>query len=174
LLESSADKYSELAGEELVARKVSELVVMGGEYPSGYEYNFFSDDASATAHVVNNWPTMITFLGFEVGVSVLTGTSLIKSDLNDDPVRQAYIYYNHGKPRESWDPLTVYYAIYGLGDLFEYGSESGYCHVFPNGSNEWRQDENRTKHRPLKLKVDPSIAQATIDNLFLEGARRVG
>lgn len=173
LLKSTADRYSELPGDLLIGQKVSELVVMGGGYPSGNEYNFFGEGASSTAHVVNTWPTTVTFLGFEVGEPVLTGGPLIRSDLDHDPVRQAYIYYNHGEPRESWDPLAVYYAIHGLGDLFDYNSEAGYCHVFPDGKNEWRLDASRTKQRYLKLKVSASVAAATIDELLLEGARKI-
>lgn len=33
LLNSEADTYSELSGMDLITRKVTELVVMGGEYP---------------------------------------------------------------------------------------------------------------------------------------------
>lgn len=41
LLNSTADTYSNSSGRNLVSNKVSELIIMGGGYPSGYEYNFW-------------------------------------------------------------------------------------------------------------------------------------
>ncbi|KAF2001463.1 nucleoside hydrolase [Amniculicola lignicola CBS 123094] len=51
LLNSTSDKYSHLDGYGLVERKVKELVVMGGQYPAGHEFNFFGDNPITTAHV---------------------------------------------------------------------------------------------------------------------------
>lgn len=170
LLNSTADKYSNLTGPQLVASKVEQLVVMGGGYPSGREFNFFGDNPLATAHVVNNWKGRVVFCGTEVGSVVLSGAKLLADGPATDPVRQAYVYYNFYRPRESWDPLTVLYAIQGLGDLFEYGNEFGYNHVFANGSNEWVDDESVTDQFWLKLKVDNVTAADALDKLYLEGA----
>lgn len=141
MLNSTADSYSGLTGRELVARKVSELVVMGGEYPSGYEYNFWGSNASVTAHVINTWEGRVVFVGDGVGKDVLSGGRLMAEGPETDPVRKAYIYYSYYKPRPSWDPLAVLYAIYGLGDLFDYGNEYGYNRVEVDGSNRWVWDE---------------------------------
>ncbi|KAK2732556.1 inosine uridine-preferring nucleoside hydrolase [Colletotrichum kahawae] len=170
LLNSTADKYSNLTGPQLVASKVEQLVVMGGGYPSGREFNFFGDNPLATAHVVNNWKGRVVFCGTEVGSVVLSGAKLLADGPATDPVRQAYVYYNFYRPRESWDPLTVLYAIQGLGDSFEYGNEFGYNHVFANGSNEWVDDESVTDQFWLKLKVDNVTAADALDKLYLEGA----
>src|SRR5690606_38289321 len=59
----------------LVERKVEQLVVMGGAYPSGREWNFFNDVA-ATKKVVEEWPTRQVYSGFEVGATVFTGARL--------------------------------------------------------------------------------------------------
>lgn len=56
LLQSEADEISPLNGVELVRQKVQRLVCMGGEYPSGREWNFYQDSAAA-ASVVEQWPT---------------------------------------------------------------------------------------------------------------------
>lgn len=42
LLNSTGDEFSHLGGYELVEKKVKEMVVMGGQYPSGREYNFYN------------------------------------------------------------------------------------------------------------------------------------
>ncbi|GKT61794.1 inosine/uridine-preferring nucleoside hydrolase [Colletotrichum tofieldiae] len=170
LLNSTADVHSNLTGPALIASKVSELVVMGGEYPSGREFNFFGDNPLHTAHVVNNWKGRMVFCGTEVGSIVLTGSMLLADGPSSDPVRQAYIYYNFYRPRQSWDPLTVLYAIQGLGGIFEYGNKNGHNFVYANGSNEWRFDRNVTNQFWLNLKVDNITAAAALDELYLEGA----
>ena len=44
----------------LVGRKVALLSDMGGAYPQGREFNFYSY-APATARVVGDWPTPVSF-----------------------------------------------------------------------------------------------------------------
>ncbi|KAI0971673.1 inosine/uridine-preferring nucleoside hydrolase [Xylaria arbuscula] len=170
LLNSTADSYSELGGRELVARKVSELVIMGGGYPSGYEFNFWGSNASLTAHVVNTWEGRVVFLGDEVGKHVKSGGRLMSEGPNTDPVRMAYIYYTYFTPRPSWDPLTVLYAIDGLGDLFTFGNEDGYNHIDAGGANRWIWDQEVRNQFFLRLRVDEETAAAELDRLFLEGA----
>jgi hypothetical protein len=77
----------------LVATKVSELVIMGGEYPSGHEYNFAGYNATATAEVVNSWPGRVTFSGFEMGKDVYSGARLMVEGPVEDPVNAAYRWY---------------------------------------------------------------------------------
>ncbi|TVY12826.1 hypothetical protein LARI1_G009161 [Lachnellula arida] len=174
LLNSTADSYSALSGPELIAAKVSELVIMGGEYPSGSEYNFYGGNPALTAHVVNNWQGRITFSGSELGGNVTSGAPLTVEGPESDPVRAAYRWYiGYNNSRYSWDPLTVLYACQGLGDLLEYANENGYNHVFPNGSNTWIFDQSRTSQKWLQLKVDNVTAGQELDRLFLEGANSV-
>ncbi|KAH8677672.1 inosine/uridine-preferring nucleoside hydrolase [Xylariales sp. PMI_506] len=170
LLNSSADTYSPLAGPELIAAKVAELVVMGGGYPSGHEFNFWGDDPAVTAHVVNNWKGRMTFSGFELGLNVTSGGPLMRDGPAGDPVRQAYVYYTYGTPRFSWDPLTVLYAMDGLEPLFELGAARGYNHVYANGSNQWVADQSKSSQGWLRLKVDNVTAGAYLDELLLRGA----
>lgn len=87
---------------------------MGGEYPSGYEFNFWGDNPVHTAHVVNNWPGKVTFSGLEMGKGVMSGAKLTVKGPANDPVRKAYEWYSgHNASRMSWDPLTMLYAIQG-------------------------------------------------------------
>jgi inosine-uridine nucleoside N-ribohydrolase len=62
-------------GRALVRHKVTRLVVMGGTYPSGTEYNFAQAPRSA-ALVARRWPTPIVYSGFELGEPILTGARL--------------------------------------------------------------------------------------------------
>lgn len=174
LLSSLPDSNSPLAGTELVASKVSELVVMGGQYPSGREFNFFGYNATAAAHVVSAWPGRITFSGFEMGEKVFSGGALTVEGPKNDPVNAAYRWYNgYNVPRESWDPLTVLYAIEGLGEAFEIGSKGGHNYVYPNGTNEWQPgNKQNASHQYLKLRVAPSMAGAILDRHLVTGAAK--
>ncbi|KAI0816355.1 inosine/uridine-preferring nucleoside hydrolase [Xylaria sp. FL0064] len=173
LLNSTADSCSDLDGRELVARKVSELVIMGGGYPSGHEFNFWGSNASLTAHVVHTWEGRVVFLGDEAGRPVESGARLMSEGPSTDPARMAYIYYTYYTPRSSWDPLTVLYAINGLGDLFEFGNEYGYNRVGADGSNQWVWDQEVRNQFFLRLAVDEETAAEELDRLFLQGALSV-
>jgi hypothetical protein len=163
-----------MTGPELIAAKVSELVIMGGGYPSGHEYNFRGDKPTASAHVVNNWKGRITYSGAELGGNVFSGAPLNVGGPEDDPVRAAYRWYlGYNISRQSWDPLTILYACQGLGGLFEYANDFGYNYVFPNGSNTWVYDQATTNQHWLRLKVDNVTVGEELDQLFMKGARSV-
>lgn len=66
---------------------------MGGEYPSGHEFNFYSYTPAATARVVNNWPGEIIFSGFELAENVMTGAQFTVDGPKCDPARAAYEWY---------------------------------------------------------------------------------
>lgn len=171
LLNSSGDSYSELTGPGLIESKVAELVVMGGGYPTGHEFNFWSYDPLATAHVINNWKgSPIVFSGVELGGNVSTGGDLMARGPPRDPVRAAYTYYTYNTSRFSWDPLTMVYAIDGLGMLFEFGNDVGYNFVHANGSNVWVVDEGISNQHWLKLKVDNVTAARSLDQLIFDAS----
>ncbi len=163
LLDSKPDRYSSLEGRSLVAQKVKLLTVMGGQYPSGREFNFFSD-APSTQRVVNDWPTPAVFDGFEVGVSVFTGSQLFTKTPADNPVRKAYqIYVGSGNNRESWDPSAVFYAIYGSDELFTLAGDTGSNLVAADGSNTYVDAPDKDQHYLVKAVPDSTIARAFSD-----------
>lgn len=139
-------------------------------YPSGYEYNFWGDNASLAAHVVNNWKGPISFSGYELGEKVMSGMRLMAEGPQSDPVRAAYTYYTYNTSRPSWDILTLAYAMDGLGDLFEYGNVFGYNHVAGDGSNEWVYDESVTNQHWLRLRVSDKVASVEMDKRLVEAA----
>ena len=154
--------------------KVAELVVMGGGYPTGRRsWNFFgSKNPKLAANVINNWEGRITFVGNDVGKLVLSGGPLMLEGPDTDPVRMAMIYYSYFRPVSSWDPLTIMYAAYGKGDLFEYGNEHGHNHINEDGSNQWINDPTSRKQHFLRLKVSHDAAAAILDEKYLLGARK--
>lgn len=172
LLNSKADEFSELDGRELAKTKVAELAIMGGKYPKGRSWNFWGSNPSLAAHVLDTWDGLITFLGDDIGKHVLAGGPLMASDLKDDPIRMAYIYYGFGEPLPSWDPLTVLYCANGLGSVFEVAERCGYNKINADGSNEWVYDGTPKGRQYLRLKVGNEIAATELDRLFLVAAQR--
>ncbi|KAI1459579.1 nucleoside hydrolase [Annulohypoxylon moriforme] len=163
LLDSPADDVSSLAGPALVSAKVKELVVMGGRYPSGWEFNFGGGDPASTGRVINNWPrdVPVTYSGGELGGNIYSGEDLVRNAPADSPVLAAYQWYvgRCSTTRESWDPVTTLYGILGLegsrelgvGKLFEYGNQIGYNEVVADGSNAWVNDTAVSNQHWLRL-----------------------
>jgi len=146
LLVSAGDQHSPLGGSELVRKKVKLLVCMGGDYPQGKEWNFYQDARSAQ-QVVKNWPTRIVFVGFSLGLQVLTGQPLREAP-ESSPVKQVYLLHNQFAGRPSWDQLAVLYA--GLDEqsreqVFK-TSEPGVNEVSADGSNRWQSKRSGTHY----------------------------
>lgn len=112
LLLSGPDDISEKSGVELVRESADELIVMGGHFSDfNYgEYNIKCDVPAAQA-TCETCPCPIVWCGFEAGIDVMTGATL-EACSEDYPVRTAYKYFlNGGFVRNSWDLVTVYYAL---------------------------------------------------------------
>lgn len=154
-----------------MAQKVAELVVMGGRYPLGLEFNFAFDAASTNA-VLEGWPknVPVTFSGYELGSKILSGQRLPELAEEDSPVLAAYQWYGDrcNTTRASYDPVTVYYGVLGLGEVFEYANENGYNEVSADGGNEWVADEAIKNQHWLRLKdgVSDEEVGEVLDQLY--------
>lgn len=138
-------------GKQLLEQKLKRLIVMGGQYPSGLEFNFKFDGPSASK-VMSELEVPMVFTGYELGALIQTGQSLVNTPANN-PVREAYRLYGKGiEPynRSSWDLTAVLYAVEGLGDYFSL-SDSGKNQVAEDGSNLWLGGDSKADHY-LKLK----------------------
>jgi hypothetical protein len=164
LLKSEADHISHLSGSQLISTKVSELIVMGGQYPSGWEYNFGGVDPESTAYVLDHWPknVKVTYSGNELGDSIFSGQNLVHRSPPDSPVLSSYQWYvGRGSTiRPSWDPITTLYGILGLEwlpklgvhPMLAYANEFGYNSITAaNGSNAWINDTDITNQHWLRL-----------------------
>ncbi len=162
LLLSKADEYSHLTGIELASRKIKYLVVMGGRFPQGREFNFFKD-TSASQGVLNKWPTEIIISGSEIGSEVITGQRLVQLEVADSPVKDAYelcINQSDHYTGMSWDQTAVLVAVMGVEPF--YYLERGTCSVAPDGSNSWIKSENGIHYR-LIPKMKPTEVAKIID-----------
>ncbi len=155
LLASQPDQLSPLSGRDLVAQKVKKLVTMGGQYPQGREWNFYQD-AKAAGNVVENWPTPIDFVGFELGMQVMTGAGL--PDGGEDPVSRAYQLYNGKTDRPSWDQVAVLAGSMpapSTGKSYFKLSKEGANTVAQDGGNTWNE-KGKASHRYVKLTTAPT------------------
>lgn len=175
LLESAPDEISPLTGCELISQKVGRLWLMAGRWPQGQEYNLagcegaFKPIPEAAACVVNHWPTPITFLGFEVGYTVLAGGKLPQGDILRKAMDVFAATPGYGlfgaKPESkaegcqkcahsSWDPLTVILAGLGVEEA-GYKSVRGRATVNPDtGENTFREDANGPHEYVVKIHPD--------------------
>jgi inosine-uridine nucleoside N-ribohydrolase len=164
LLESDADEYSTLSGKELVTKKVKHLVSMACSFPQGREFNVYCDVA-ASVKVLTEWPTEIIFSGFEIGKEILTGTSVIKMDVENSPVVDTYrlcLAEGDFDGRMSWDQTAVLVSIKGYEPY--YTIEKGAVRITDeHGTNDWVPGENG-KHFRLIEKMPVSEVTGIIEN----------
>jgi len=162
LLVSKPDSISPLTGKELVAKKVKSWVALGALKAYNPEGNlkrdwnfFFNGTAPFTEYLVKNFPRPTYFV--YGGTNVMTGKSL-KDTPEGNIVREAYtdwLAWYGGKTlddqRPSWDLVTVYYAIEGLGDYF-YEAPEGYLSFDAEKGCVWVEGENEYQHRFIQQK----------------------
>ncbi len=143
LLESAGDDISPKSGTELVREKVTKIWYMAGKWDDnpGRENNFARNARSRTGGAIlcKKCPAPITFLGWEIGFDVLTGSQLA----DGDPLKQ--VLRDHGSPdgRCSWDPMTVLLALIGDPERAGYRTVRGTARVNADtGENTFIPDEN--------------------------------
>jgi inosine-uridine nucleoside N-ribohydrolase len=168
-------------GAALVASKVRMLVVMGGAYPRGKEYNFsFENAGKAASHVLGHWPKEVpkVFAGYELGEVVNTGKGYAKSP--PSPMRRAYelAYDSLQVGRPSWDQTAVLFAARGLtyeGKTYFKQVTGGYNVIYPDGRNDWRtrvqssNDKAPPQQAYLELATSPEELAAEIEGLMVAG-----
>ena len=129
LLLSEGDDVSPKSGLELVKEKVSHLWVMAGKWDEdgGLENNFCRNGRSRRAAEVfcRLCPVPVTFLGWEVGNTVLSGMGLPE----EDPL--CHVLRDHGSPdgRSSWDPMLALLALVGDPEQAGYRTVRGTARV---------------------------------------------
>lgn len=143
VLKSGADDISPKSGLELIREKVPKIWVMAGKWdePLGKENNFFRNMRSRVAgHIFcEKCPVPVTFLGWEVGNTVITGGLLDK----DDRLYQALCDHGSFEGRSSWDPMLVLMALIGDEEKAGYKMVCGTASVNPQtGENTFIENKN--------------------------------
>ena len=140
LLASPPDRYSDLAGRDLVRRKVATLFVMAPYFNERNEYqrayNFVSSPKAAR-ELIAQWPTKIKFGEGNLGHQHFIGSRLSETPAGN-PSRIAFEAYFAGQTqnkRHCADPTTVLYAVCGTQYFGEVGP--GACDVREDGYTRW-------------------------------------
>ncbi|MBQ7352708.1 MAG: hypothetical protein IJW54_01765 [Clostridia bacterium] len=165
-LESHSDDISPLTGYELMQSKVERIWSMAGSWheAGGREYNICCGEASALGakNLFEKCPVPITFLGWEIGHDVITGTTLDKNDY----LYQALCDWGASEGRPSWDPMTALLALTGDIDKAGYTGVTGYASVKDSyGQNYFKEDINGP-HTYVKRKFDVSYYANLIDEII--------
>ena len=167
VLHSPPDDLSPLPGRALLEQKCRHIWSMAGRWDDpagGYEYNLSHTRANcrAASDFYENCPVPVAFLGFEVGLDVLTG-DVLKG--RDDMLALALKDHGSENGRHSWDPMLAMLAIAGetaiVGGTTMAGEKAGYravrgqAKIDPeDGRNRWVPDENGLQRYVVKIRPD--------------------
>lgn len=154
LLLSENDDISPKNGLELVKEKVKKVWVMAGKWDEegGKEHNFCNNRRSREGGKIfcELCPVPVTFLGFEIGINVISGNELSK----DDFLYTAFSEHGSSEGRYSWDPLTALMAVTGDEETAGYAVVRGTARVdAESGKNYFTEDE-----KGLQMYVKPKFS----------------
>lgn len=166
LLLSGADDISPETGLSLVKSKVKKVWVMAGKWDEsgGREHNFCNNLRSREGGEVfcRMCPVPVTFLGFEVGIKVVSGDKLSR----DDFLYKSFSDHGSEKGRYSWDPMTALMAVIGDEEKAGYDTVTGKARLdAETGGNYFTEDENGT-HKYVKMKFNPDYYADMINSLI--------
>lgn len=147
----------------LIKDTVTGLTVMGGDFETGAsEFNIRLNPNAANV-IANQWPTKVTFAGFELGRDILTGQVL---NNRPGPTRSAYQLYPAaggtgiiGNTR-SYDKVAMTYAL-GRRKKNLIESNNIRLSFSSDGSTNWRFDDNWRSRRPRKFLISKNNEKIT-------------
>ena len=153
------------ANSDLVAQKVTELVVMVLVVDDPYN-TVRHNLVDTSAYVIRNWPTSLVIS--QHGESVYTGARLGETPA-ENPVREAYYRRFNGqyRGRSSWDQIAVLYGVRGLGDYFTEVTEG--TGRLSNGY-AWKMKPGFRSY--LKVRLSDSEFVRIIEDLMIQLPRR--
>lgn len=169
LMASSADSISASTGAQLIQAKVTALYLMGGDYPSGTEYNMVNDSTDAN-YVFANWTTQngypnINMNGFTPGNSLAVGRP-VWYPTTDPSQYAAGVVSTTSRP--GWDILSLYQAIFGLSSFT--ASANGTNSVNSGtGANTWSSG-TASGHIYYTLTSSAAVYNALLDGKSFQGA----
>ena len=166
LLKSAPDDISELNGIELVRQKVKRIWSMAGRWEEDglCEHNFSNNALArlASHEFLLLCPVPVTFLGFEVGINVLTGGRVEKND----HLAQVLSDYGCEGGRHSWDPMLTLLALTGNAEEAGYTTVSGYASVDSDtGANYFKKHEGGPHSFVIK-KYENSYYEELINSIL--------
>ncbi len=168
LLESCPDEVSPLSGVELVREKVEKLWIMAGKWDEigGLEHNFCHADRSRKAGEIlcRLCPVPITFLGFEVGVTVISGGSKVLSE--GDILYSVMCDHGSRNGRNSWDPMTALMALVGDEYVSGYKTVRGTARVDAQTGANYFEKSNDGLHCYVVKRCEDSYYEDMINRMI--------
>ena len=177
LLQSKPDRFSPLAGKDLVQQKVKLLVSMAARFD--HEMGKFKEfnvvrDAAASVTTFKNWPTTIIFSGFEIGMPIHTGLPIVKDPaISHSPVKDVFsrcisLNPNDKNGRNSWDETAVLVAVRGYQRYFNVVEGQIICNA--DGSNSW--DANGQHDYYLVQKIPIASMETILNDLIMHQPKK--
>lgn len=125
VITSEPDDISGKSGMELMREKVSKIWVMAGKWDEdgGKENNFCRNHRARVGGEIfcRCCPVPVTFLGWEIGIDVISGNELDKADF----LHQVLADHGSSAGRCSWDPMLALMAVVGDETAAGYKTVSG-------------------------------------------------
>jgi hypothetical protein len=163
-------------GPDVVRRKVRLWACMGGNFVGSPpkddlklgNVNFTREKAGAF-EAIRNWPAPLVFVGREVG-SVPSGLKIgarFRELPADHPVRVGYELYFGGAPKDRHvaDPVTVLYAVRGLGERWTL-QDRGRMDLHADMTFEWRTDVDANQGYLLKRPGGDRAIERELESLL--------
>lgn len=145
------------SGLDMISQGVGRIFCMGGDYPSGAEFNFNANSQAglATEYILSTLEKEIIFTGATVGNEVVTGGNLKEDfpDLGVDIVRDAYYYHGSEDGRRSWDPMTLYLATLDNPSQVGQSLTRGDNSATETGSNTFTNSSEGSDYYATNLKI---------------------
>ena len=151
LMNSPADKFSPLSGNELISKKVKFMSLMGGDFRTDRKKEFnIRYDIPAAKNVLENWPGEIYVSPWELGAAIEFPGAIIQSGLTytsaEHPLKIAYEYYlPMPYNRQTWDLTSVLYAVEPKGKYFTV-SKAGQIEVDSKGFTFFKEAKGGNRY----------------------------
>ncbi len=175
LFDSQPDEISPLSGRELVKQKVDEIAIMGcnfshqnninpvnefvnedGTVRAVTEWNIYCDIPAAQT-VASTSPVKLVFCPFELGYKMLTGVEMTAKGGREHADSLSFIVHGSQNGRDSWDPATALYAVFGTDGIFDI-TEAGRVEIDDAGVANFYPDENGNSYYLKYIGTQKAIA----------------
>jgi hypothetical protein len=170
LLRSGPGQGSSLPGRALVAKKVKQLVIEDGLFPTGGPpFTNEKIDIPATKVVVGpgGWPTPIAWVDGLTGINTKVGATLCSSVPPKNPMRIVYQkLFSCGPPGDGdWDGPTMLYAVEGSSGVFSELGQGGAAVINAQSGLSWGSGLGHPPEMYVHV-VDQAELNAKINSLI--------
>jgi hypothetical protein len=155
VMNSPADGIDSRTGVDLITAKVSYLLVMGGDQPSGTEWNVYHAPSQA-ADINANWPTAVYYIPYSFGFPNPTAGTGIYSLPDYNPLKIAHQIYG-SETRNQWDSISVLWPVMGTTNGYFNAPTSAVQTInSTTGANSW----SAGTHSPARYYITQAASNA--------------